>query len=146
MKKILYIALVIYLVYLLSKVLGRTDRNAKFLQSLQPSARIKFESFLNEIRALGYFPVIRDAKRSKEEQKKHYQKDKRNAKPGHGSHEFGLAIDLDLHKNKKIISKHTPKLIWQRTSVPEIARKHGILWGGHFKGYADNNHFYLLKA
>ena len=93
---------------------------------------------------MGYTPVIRDSTRSYQEQNKYYQQDKRNAPPGHSSHEVGNAIDLDIYKNGKVWSKKTSSAAWRNTGVPKLAAIYKIRWGGNFKGYADNNHFDLL--
>lgn len=118
--------------------------NAKHLSKLDPSVRKNFERFLNGIIALGYTPIIRDSKRTYEQQAYYYKKDKRNAKPGHGKHETGEAIDLDIYKNGKLVlTKSTPDVRWIFSGIPTVAKKYGIGWGGDFKGYPDNNHYYF---
>lgn len=134
-------ALVIFAIIFLSSALDRTDPNYKHLKNLDPTIRRKFTNFLNDIKKLGYTPVIRDSIRSYQQQKIFHEQDKRNSSPGHSSHEMGFAIDMDLHKDGKILSKRTPKAIWDNTGVPDLAKEYNIRWGGNFKGYADNNHF-----
>lgn len=147
MKKLFTIALIIIAIVFLLKVFGRAnDPNWKFLSQLDPRVRRKFTRFLNDIKRLGYTPVIRESVRSYEQQQKYHQQDKRNAPAGHSSHEVGIAIDMDIYKNGKVLSKHTPKALWMNTRVPQLANEYGIRWGGNFKGYADNNHFDYLKV
>jgi len=140
-KKLFTIALIILAVLFVSEMLGRSNVSLH-LKNLSSSARKRFSNFLDEIKELGYTIVIRDSLRSFEEQKYYYDKDHRNAKAGSSDHEIGNALDFDLYKGKMVLSKKTPKQIWINTGVPELAKKYGLSWGGNFKGYADNNHFY----
>ena len=137
------LGLVILLIYFLSKGIGKTGNEAH-LQKLDPSARDIFEGFLNDIKHLGYTPVIRDSTRTFEQQAYYKKQDPRNASPGHSSHEIGTAIDLDIYKNGKVWSKKTSSAAWRNTGIPQLASQYKIRWGGNFKGYADNNHFDLL--
>ena len=127
-------------VMFLAELFGRTGNKIKGLSN---SASKRFAGFFDELKQLGYTIIIRDAVRSYEEQEYYYKKDKRNAKPGTSDHETGNALDFDIYINGKVLSKKTPKALWMNTGVPTIAKKYGISWGGNFKGYPDNNHFYF---
>lgn len=142
MKKLLSIALVIVAVIFIAELFGRSGANLEHLKYLSYSARKRFTGFLNEIKQLGYTINIRDSIRTYEEQKFYHSKDKRNAPAGTSDHEAGNALDFDLYINGKVLSKKTPKAFWINTGVPALAKKYGISWGGNFKGYPDNNHFY----
>ncbi len=142
-KNIVIIALILWLIYHLIKPL-RNDNNEAHIQRMHPSVRATVRRFLRNIEAMGYVPKIRDSKRTFEQQAQYKKEDSRNASAGHSSHETGKAIDLDIYKNGKILSKKTPKSFWINTGVPQLANDYGIGWGGNFKGYADNNHFYFL--
>lgn len=141
----LYLGIILLVIGILSKIFENQNLYSRHLKKLSPAVRIKFSNFLNDIKKLGYTPVIRDSIRSFNEQKRYYQQDKRNAKPGHSAHESGVAIDMDLHKNGKVLSKGTNRTAWILTGVPSLAKQHGIRWGGEFKGYPDNNHFDYLR-
>jgi hypothetical protein len=147
MRNVFTIVIVIALVVMISRALGRSnDPNWKFLRTMEPDARKTFEAFLNGIKRLGYIPVIRESNRSAKQQAYYHKQDKRNPPPGKTSHEIGKAVDMDIYKNGKVLSKHTPKALWLNTGVPNLAQSLGIRWGGNFKGYADNNHFDYLRA
>jgi hypothetical protein len=113
---------------------------------LDASVRNTVRKFLRDIEALGYTPKIRDSIRTYEQQAYYKKLDKRNASAGHSSHEVGIAIDMDIYKNGKVLSKKTPRSFWVASGVPKLASEYGIRWGGNFKGYADNNHFDFLKV
>lgn len=148
MKKgdIILIAVILLLIYYITRPLKRSsEHNEAHINKMSASAQDTIRNFLNDIEALGYTPKIRDSVRTYQQQAYYNKIDKRNAKPGHSSHEIGIAIDLDLYQGGKILSKRTPRSFWIASGVPELAKKYGIRWGGNFKGYADNNHFDLLK-
>lgn len=142
MRKVFTIVLILVAVMFLTELLGRSG-SFDHLKNLSYAARKRFSGFLNEIKQLGYGIVIRDSRRTFAQQKYYHQKDKRNAAPGYSDHETGNALDFDLYVNGKLLSKKTPKAIWINTGVVDLAKKYGISWGGNFKGYADNNHFYF---
>ena len=150
MKKgdIIFILIIIAAVYFLSRTISKSaNTNAEHLRRLSPSVRQNFIEFLDDIKKMGYTPVIRDSSRTYEQQQYYYNKDKRNAPPGHGTHELRTAIDLDVYKNGKVYSKRTPKSEWEKTGIPALAKNKFLLrWGGNFKNYADNNHFDYLTT
>ena len=147
MKKVITIIAIIVLISIIVNAIGRSnDPNWKFLRDLSPSVRRKFILFLEEIKRLGYTPVIRESVRSSKQQNEYHRQDPRNPPAGGSSHEVGLAIDMDIYKNGVVYSKKTPKVLWLKTGVPQLANEYGIRWGGNFKGYADNNHFDNLKV
>lgn len=146
MKRVITIIVIIALVAFIARAIGRSnDPNWKFLRDLSPSVRRKFILFLEEIKRLGYTPVIRESVRSAKQQNIYHRQDPRNPPAGGSSHEIGLAIDMDIYKNGVVYSKRTPKDLWLKTGVPQLAKDLGIRWGGNFKGYPDNNHFDNLK-
>lgn len=134
---------IIGLIYGLSKVLNRSN-NDSFIDKMDPSVRSTVRNFLRDIEALGYDPVIRDSTRTYADQAAYKKANSKNASPGNSRHEIGLAIDLDVYKDGKVFSKRTPKSLWLSSGVPRLASEYGINWGGNFKNYADNNHFYFL--
>jgi hypothetical protein len=99
---------------------------------------------LNEAKKIGYYANITSSERTYQEQAYYYNKDKRNAPPGSSTHERREAIDVDFYnKNGKLLlTKSTSKFSWLNSGLPKLAKEYGINWGGNFKSYADNNHFY----
>lgn len=150
-KFLISVVVILVLVYLLSKPMARASGNApgtndEHLKSLPPSARLVFRRFIQSIEHLGYTVKIRDSLRTSEQQASYKQANKKNAAPGTSAHEFGLAIDMDVYANGKLLSKRTPRADWINSGVPRIASEYGIKWGGNFTNYADNNHFYIKKT
>lgn len=141
-KHFIYIALILLVIYYLSKPLGRSSNEA-YIMKMKPYVRNDVRRFLRDIEALGYEVKIRDSTRTFEEQQYYKKINPKNATPGHSTHEKGIAIDFDIYKNGKVLSKKTNKNIWISSGVPQLAKEYGISWGGNFKNYADNNHFYF---
>ncbi len=146
MKKsdIILIALLLLLVYYITKPMQK-GTNEAHINSMDASVRGTLRNFIRDIEALGYTVRIRDSVRTYEQQARYKKLDKRNAAPGHSSHETGQAVDMDILKNGKVLSKRTPRSFWITSGVPKLASQYGIIWGGNYKGYADNNHFDLSK-
>lgn len=144
MKKAAQIILVLFLIYFLSKVLGRCTGNCQHIRSLKPSVRGNFRNFLAEAKANGYDGVIISSRRSYEEQEYYKEEDPRNASPGTSLHEKRMAGDINFYrKGKLVLTKNTSKSKWLNSGLPQLAKEFGLQWGGNFKGYADNNHFYI---
>lgn len=141
-KYLISIAIILLVVYYLSKPMARSS-NEVFIQKMDPSVRNTVRVFLKEIEAMGYEPVIRDSTRTYKEQQYYKKINPKNASAGSSSHEKGIAIDLDVYKNGKVLSKKTLKSVWISSGVPQLAEDYGMNWGGNFKNYADNNHFYF---
>ena len=136
------IGLILILIFLSKKAKGSVLSK---INELDASVQGRFREFLTDVSKMGYKVVIREAKRSTEQQAIYHKKDPRNAIPGLSKHETGMAIDIDLFKKGKVLNKNTPKnrmgTYTEYHTLPKT--KHKILWGGDFKGYADNNHFYF---
>ena len=73
------------------------------------------------------------------------QTNPKNAYPGKSDHNYGTAIDMqvDLPGGGITLGKEGSKSLWRRTGIPDLAARHGIEWGGDFKNYNDDVHFYL---
>lgn len=121
---------------------GAKINNSSYLEELHPVARKKFEKFLNEIIAYtGFSPIITSGYRSFEKQAQLKRENAKNAAPGTSKHNFGLAIDINLLKNGRLIRKSSPKKEWLDSGVISIANRNGLNWGGEFKNYYDPVHF-----
>lgn len=144
MRTFINLILVLFLIYFLSKVLGRCTGNCQHIKQIKPSLRKNFTYFIDEARQMGYYGVISSSGRTYQEQAAYYKKDKRNAPPGTSDHEIGEAIDINFYdKNGKLLlTKSTAARSWLNSGLPQLAREYKLLWGGTIKGYPDNNHFY----
>ena len=52
-------------------------------------------------------------------------------------------MQVDLPGGDITLGKEGSKSLWRRTGIPDLAARHGIEWGGDFKNYNDDVHFYL---
>lgn len=71
---------------------------------------------------------------------------KKCCNPGQDYHFFGLAADITLVKDSKVLGLNTPKADWEATGIREIARKYKMQWGIDFLNYGtvgDPVHFAL---
>ena len=116
--------------------------NKKFLDSLNPAERSTFINFINDIQKLGYAVVITSAARSTADQVKQKKANSKNATPGFSTHEYGIALDINLVKDGKWINKDSSLDTWRKTGVVDLAlKKYNMRWGGTFAGYLDPVHF-----
>jgi hypothetical protein len=116
--------------------------NAKHLASLNAAERQNFLNFFNDIQRMGYTVVITSSYRSTADQIKQKNANSKNATPCFSSHEYGIALDLNLVKDGKWINKNSPLDVWRKTGVVDLAKnKYGMRWGGDFPGYPDSVHF-----
>lgn len=133
------IIIIVFLFWFLSKLLERGETSVKI-----PPA---FNDFINYIETkLGFTVKVVSGHRTYSEQARLHKQDPRNAPAGSSDHEIDEAIDIQLYRNGKLVlSKSSPKKLWLNTGIPQIAqKKFNIYWGGDFKNYADNNHFYFV--
>lgn len=113
-----------------------------FIGKLSPSAQDKFREFIRRSEAKGYTVIITSGVRTFKNQS---QQGGDNARVGYSTHEYGLAIDVNLQSGTSYWRKSTSKEDWEATGVPKIARDLGMRWGGDFTSYkgGDEVHFDL---
>jgi hypothetical protein len=116
------------------------------LSSLMCIVRDRFEQLIEAIEEKGYGVIVTQSYRSKETQARLYNDPKYHkssvAKPGTSRHQFRIAVDINLKKDKKLWKKDTPREEWVSTGIPELAKSLGFRWGGEFSKY-DPIHFDL---
>lgn len=135
------------------------NKGLEKLSKLHPNVQKAFVQFINAINntTMNGAPIlveITSGVRSKQEQEVEFRKNSLNAKPGKSPHEAengGLAIDINLIYRSpgrvfaKYIKKQDTKAMWKSTTVPQIAKELGLLWGGDaFAGYFDPVHFQVI--
>jgi hypothetical protein len=118
------------------------------VKAIDPVYFERFDAFIREVETTTPWRVyVTSAYRSAEEQAELHDDNPKNARSGKSKHQLGRAIDLNLFTDAKIwsswVRKKTPKKIWESTTVPAIAQKHSLKWGGNFKTYYDPVHFEL---
>lgn len=105
-----------------------------------------FETFIKRVhQETTYTVYITSGYRSTEHQRRLYEEDDRNAKPGTSPHEFKRALDINLLSITGRIRKADSKETWMKTGIPQIAKEMGLRWGGNFKYYHDPVHFEVRK-
>ncbi len=118
--------------------------NEKYIENLNPQAKATFVSFLNDISKLGYAVVISSGYRASKEQAALKKQNSKNASAGFSTHEYGIALDINLVKDGKWLNKNSPLEAWRKTGIVDLAKnKYKMRWGGDFKGYLDPIHFDL---
>ena len=130
----------------------RTESN---LATLHPDVQKRFRLFLTEAQALaetkGLEYKVISGTRSWEEQERIYAQGRTTpgkivtkAPPGHSMHNFGLAIDCGVFRGGKYLDEAEPKTASaMHKAASELAKEHGIRWGGNFKSIIDEPHFEL---
>lgn len=111
---------------------------------LHPKAIPVFQSFLKAVEVgLNITPRISSGLRTFEEQTKLYNQGRTtpgkivtNSKAGQSYHNYGLAIDLAIVKEDGSIDWN-----YNMSKIADIAKTHGITWGGNFQSIKDYPHF-----
>ena len=125
-----------------------TNINMQALDSLPLASRERFRLLIDNINKSGYRVEITSAGRSYIKQALLHKQDNRNAKPGSSDHEVGKALDLNLMNllNKRRYVKKTPRVDWENTGIPTLAKSLGFKWGGElFTNYYDPVHFAITS-
>ncbi len=115
-----------------------------FLQDLNPDAIEIFKKFIAEVESkLPYKALLTSGYRSFPKQAELHKENPDNAIAGKSMHNYGAALDLNLisKKDGSRIVKSSPRTIWEKTGILEIAKKYGLKWGGDIAGYYDPVHF-----
>lgn len=144
---------------------GLHKSNEEYVRELSSEAQPIFRRFLNELDQIGWDIIITSGFRTYSEQEKQKSLNNLNANPGTSAHNFGLAIDMNVIARRNIngITKGTQlfkagigkqnaynylnalaaKSGWEKSGIPKIAYKYGLIWGGDYNNYIDNVHFQL---
>jgi len=113
-----------------------------FIRNLNPDLQGKFRKFISSAEKEGYAVLITSGYRSFSEQAKLKRENSNNASAGHSQHNYGAAIDINMEKDGKVYSKATSRAKWEKTGIPQMAKKMGFVWGGSdFGNYHDPVHF-----
>jgi peptidoglycan L-alanyl-D-glutamate endopeptidase CwlK len=128
----------------------RTEKN---LATLEERAQGLFRPFIAAAQAvaasMGCDYLAISGNRGKAEQDALYAKGRTkpgpkvtNARYGWSNHNFGLALDFGVFRSGKYLDGDDPaKARRVHEAAGELAKKHGIEWGGHWKRFKDLPHF-----
>jgi peptidoglycan L-alanyl-D-glutamate endopeptidase CwlK len=131
------------------------ERSKTNLATLHPEVQERFTLFVTEAQALAEtkgleYKVISGTRSWKDQEKIYAQgrtapgKIVTKAPPGHSMHNFGLAIDCGVFRDGKYLDESEPKTARaMHKAASELAKEHGIRWGGNFKSIVDEPHFEL---
>jgi peptidoglycan L-alanyl-D-glutamate endopeptidase CwlK len=132
----------------------RTEKN---LETLRLSVQPKFRAFMAEAQAMAavhgvdYFTI--SGRRSYAQQNALYAKGRTkpgpkvtNARGGYSNHNFGDALDNGVFKNGRYLDGSKKKAerdlaLKIHRLAGDIAKKHGLEWGGDWKRFKDDPHF-----
>lgn len=114
------------------------------VNELHPAVRDRFARLIGDIESKTDWKVtVTSAYRSYAEQAALKAQNASNASAGNSYHNFGMALDINLTKDKTTLRKASSKSDWEKSGVPQIARAAGFRWGGDFSNYHDPIHFDL---
>ena len=116
--------------------------NERFLDEMGGN-RTHFRSLFNEIEEeTGCWVLITSGNRTRSEQAALKKQNPKNASPGRSRHERQRAMDVNLIcPTMGMLRKADPKVRWEASGAPSIARTRGFRWGGDFRTYHDPVHF-----
>ena len=121
-----------------------------FVSVLHPSYQDHFRSFISDFETANpqYKILITSGYRSFAEQSALKAQNDSNARAGHSTHNYGLAIDINIMQGGTVIArKDSPDSVWEGLGILQIASKYGLTWGGDsFGNYKDRVHFGLDKT
>jgi len=126
------------------RFINRSELND--LAGLNEDYAARFKHFADDIeKESGWKVLIISGLRSREEQIQLKRDNPQNAAVSKSRHVLGRAIDINLYKREGIftiwLKKFSSKGSWQKTGVPEIAKRYKLLWGGTYRNYHDPVHF-----
>ena len=118
----------------------------KVLQDIHPDVRVRssFEGFLKELdqNYPGYKMILNATGRSFAKSESLREQNNKNALPGFSKHNYYAAIDFNIiDPNGTVYKKKGTKYLWEKSKIPDIAKKYNIEWGGDFSNYEDCVHF-----
>jgi hypothetical protein len=129
-----------------------SSNSEAFIKDLHPSYQNHFRSFINDFEknnSNGYKVKITSGYRTFAEQAALKAANSSNASPGNSTHNYGLAIDLNVidSQGQAVALKASDDSVWEATGILIYANKYGLTWGGNsFGGYHDRVHFGLDKT
>jgi len=151
---IVILALIIFVVYKLRKLLGenlrvgrlKDESSERVVQKLHPKIRDKAREFIVKAEQEGIILRITSGLRTWAEQDNLYAQGRTkpgaivtNAKGGSSNHNYGLAFDVVPIENGNVNwnSKN-----WNK--IGQIGKSVGFDWGGDWSGFVDKPHFEML--
>lgn len=106
------------------------------LDQLAPKMRACVKAALAECEASGLDAYVYEAMRDQATQTEYYRRGVTRAKRAASSwHFYGLAVDVISRKRGWSVTRQ-----W-RADVTRIFKKHGLDWGGDWKGFVDPPHY-----
>lgn len=116
------------------------------LKDFHPEVRNNFRGFFTEVeeKYRGYSISINSIGRSFEQSETLHQENPKNAAAGYSLHNYHMAVDFNLSSrhDPRDFKKKENKKNWVDVGIVDIAQKYNIAWGGNFRNYIDNVHFY----
>ena len=129
---------------------GNGTNKESILRELHPEVRENFKKFLEHLEKeyRGWYMRINSTGRTIKKSKELKKVNSSNATPGFSGHNYHISIDCNIVGrvpgvgNVNLMKKGNKK-DWINSGIPDVAQQYGILWGGNFKNYEDNIHFYF---
>jgi hypothetical protein len=110
------------------------------LNLLHSKKRGSFIAFVDECQAKGWYIIITRSYSSFAKQTSLQSVNTLAVDAGYSAHNYGMAIDCNFYNGKIELTSHKTKEEWESSGIIDIAKKHGLRWGGYFTPY-DPVHF-----
>lgn len=128
---------------------GNSTHKESILREIHPEVRENFKAFLDHLERdyKGWYMRINSTGRTIKKSKELKATNRANAVPGRSGHNYHTSIDCNIYGrvpgNPVSLVKKGNAADWVNSGIPDVAQQYGILWGGNFKNYEDNVHFYF---
>ena len=122
----------------------QVSKNKDIADKLHPEYRDELKDFLSWMeKETDYYPILTSGYRTYEKQAYLKRQNSKNARAGYSNHNYGFAVDLNIKNRKtgKQLRKASSVEEWNKTGIPQEAKKRGLTWGGDFRNYHDPVHF-----
>lgn len=108
------------------------------LHILHPAFRNKVILLIHECKKQGIDLKVIETYRSNKRQNRVKRRGSSMLAGGYSKHQYFLAVDIVPIDKKGNIIWHNRKL-WKK--IGQIGKKQGLIWGGDWKRFRDDNHF-----
>ncbi len=124
------------------------ERTINNIATLDVKARARFTAFAEAAQAVAEtfgcdYRAVSGHRTWEEQDRLFTQRPKvTNAPGGYSNHNFGIALDFGVFRGKTYLDASNPALADKvHAACAELAREHGLEWGGDWKRFNDFPHY-----
>ena len=111
------------------------------MDMLYPPFRVRVELLLKDARAAGLPAAVFETFRSAERQASLFRLGRTKLR-SNGMHHYGVACDVVFLDGDGHFTWNAASGLWEQLGA--AGKKHGLCWGGDWKGFRDCPHFQLV--